>query len=375
MDKATLFGLVDHVYEAAASLSPPESWRGVLQAIADGLGADGANLYFADSNEFIEDHWISTCLSPDEVASYTGSYAEHDQWNLRALQRPVGQPLISDELIPLREYADTAVFQEFLRPAGFVHGLGTAIVQQQPWTVMLGLLREPTGKSFTAADVHALQPLVQHVAQAFLVGNQLQRQLALEEKAAGVADYLTMGIIYLDHRARVVSVNAKAAEILAGGGIQVRGHELFAESAADTHRLLGMIGSAVVCDPGQDGWGGSLSLPRKAPGALQVFVAPNRSSIAQAEQYGADIACLVFLQDPMQRPQPPMALLGQLYGLTRKELRIAEKLMQGYSPLEIASELFVTRDTVKFHVNKLFRKTHTRRQADLVRVLLAAHPG
>jgi DNA-binding CsgD family transcriptional regulator len=64
-------------------------------------------------------------------------------------------------------------------------------------------------------------------------------------------------------------------------------------------------------------------------------------------------------------------MLWNLYGLTAAEIFMAERLMNGDRPQQAAAALGIEVSTAPFHLGALFRKTDTRRQAELVRLLLS----
>jgi DNA-binding NarL/FixJ family response regulator len=62
------------------------------------------------------------------------------------------------------------------------------------------------------------------------------------------------------------------------------------------------------------------------------------------------------------------------YGLTAAETRLASMLMEGLALEQIATRLGVSRNTLRSQLRQIFRKTGTRRQAELVSRLLANEP-
>jgi DNA-binding CsgD family transcriptional regulator len=70
----------------------------------------------------------------------------------------------------------------------------------------------------------------------------------------------------------------------------------------------------------------------------------------------------------------PETLLTQAFGLTTAEMRVLGALISGNTLVEIAQKFGVARRTVKAHVEKLFEKTGTCRQADLIRKALSLAP-
>jgi DNA-binding CsgD family transcriptional regulator len=64
------------------------------------------------------------------------------------------------------------------------------------------------------------------------------------------------------------------------------------------------------------------------------------------------------------------ALLASTYELTPAEARIAAYLVGGRNTAEIAEELRVTEETIRTQLKRIYDKTDTRRQAELVRLAL-----
>lgn len=60
------------------------------------------------------------------------------------------------------------------------------------------------------------------------------------------------------------------------------------------------------------------------------------------------------------------------FGLTPSEARVALAITQGATTSEIAVKFGISRTTVSFHLRNIFQKTRTKRQAELVALLLHA---
>ena len=71
----------------------------------------------------------------------------------------------------------------------------------------------------------------------------------------------------------------------------------------------------------------------------------------------------------------PADRLRRLYGLTRAEAHVALAVLRGDGLQAAADALGVTLATVKTHLQHVFGKTGTQRQAELVNLLLAGGTG
>jgi DNA-binding NarL/FixJ family response regulator len=64
----------------------------------------------------------------------------------------------------------------------------------------------------------------------------------------------------------------------------------------------------------------------------------------------------VFLGPPDVERSADETALGALHGLTARELEILRLLVEGYSNAQLARMLWVTEQTVKFHLSNIYRK-------------------
>jgi DNA-binding CsgD family transcriptional regulator len=76
---------------------------------------------------------------------------------------------------------------------------------------------------------------------------------------------------------------------------------------------------------------------------------------------------------PMEEARmPQMAFLKNRFGLTPAEARVVLRLVSGDSLRSAAKALGVQYETVRTHLKSVFQKTGTRRQAELVIVVIRA---
>ena len=79
----------------------------------------------------------------------------------------------------------------------------------------------------------------------------------------------------------------------------------------------------------------------------------------------------MLVKDPNQRTEILPETATQIFGLTPAEARLAIELSSGQTLEEIAEKQEINVSTVRAHLKKIFQKTDTNRQAELVRLLLS----
>jgi DNA-binding CsgD family transcriptional regulator len=129
-----------------------------------------------------------------------------------------------------------------------------------------------------------------------------------------------------------------------------------------------LTGEAATVPPGR-----SLTCLRpsgKRPYVIHVLPAQRRVAV---EPSGRALA-VVSIIDPEDEHEPPLALIRRLYRLTEAEAEVALRVIRGAGLKQISEELSISYTTVRTHLQHVFDKTDTHRQADLVRLLLTVSP-
>jgi DNA-binding CsgD family transcriptional regulator len=80
---------------------------------------------------------------------------------------------------------------------------------------------------------------------------------------------------------------------------------------------------------------------------------------------------MVLVGDPERADPAQRARFGDLYGLTEAEARTALAVTEAQGLRDLAERLGVRLSTVRTHLQHVFEKTGTHRQAELVRLLMA----
>jgi DNA-binding CsgD family transcriptional regulator len=140
--------------------------------------------------------------------------------------------------------------------------------------------------------------------------------------------------------------------------------------AASSAALASLIKGATLTGRGMGlEAGGSAKVSRPSGRrAFRLLVSPFRTTTPQPGP--SQPAATVFIFDPHAQTEDTGEALARLYGFTPGETRVATLLMHGLDIAEAADQLGIARSTTRNVVKRLFMKTGTNRQAELVRELL-----
>jgi pSer/pThr/pTyr-binding forkhead associated (FHA) protein/DNA-binding CsgD family transcriptional regulator len=182
------------------------------------------------------------------------------------------------------------------------------------------------------------------------------------EWATETLDQLQLGVILTTGPGRIAFANRCARAILdAGDGLASDGTGLRATQAEATRELRRMLEAEA---------GGILVLPRASQHPLTIVV----TSLAAGLRWGSHGVRAVFVSDPDRAIATTEETLIRLHALTPTEAAVALELLQGRTLEGAAAELGITLQTARTHLKKVFAKTKTRRQSELVLLLLKGVP-
>ncbi len=187
---------------------------------------------------------------------------------------------------------------------------------------------------------------------------------------SALLDNSSRSVIQLDRHARIVAVNRPARGLLEQDeGLSDEDGRLRATTPRDDGKLQRLLARAVP-SLGAPGSSGSMTIPRaSARTRLVVNIVP--VSMRRLDPRPKRVAVVVLVADPESRPRIDVDLVQAALGLTPAESRLAAMVAAGHRVRDIAERTGRSEGTVRWHLNKIFRKQGISGQADLMRRVLA----
>jgi DNA-binding NarL/FixJ family response regulator len=197
----------------------------------------------------------------------------------------------------------------------------------------------------------------------------VERRRTHRDAVRTALDHFPVGVVLLSEDRRVFLVNRAAAEILAeDDGLRLHDQSLRGRTAQETKKLQDLIAEA-ASPAAQSAPPRGLSIARRRGRALSVMAAPNRAADPKGGRRKASV--VLFVCDSDRQMDASEAVLQPLYGLSPAEARVAWGLMQGKSLEEICTQAGVSINTGRSQLKRVLEKTGTRRQGELIRLLLS----
>jgi DNA-binding CsgD family transcriptional regulator len=358
-------GFLDLLYGAPVE---PGDWKTVITRFADMIGGEKAWMPDLDMINGGGGGVIAR-IDPKAPEIYVQHFASRNPFIRRYATGAWPLTVMTDEdSFPKEEFVRTEYYNDFLRPQDIHSCVVVRLARRNGLQSTLNVARAKSKGQFTGAEVEIARHLHPHVIRAF---NLSRRFADLRASSAGLVEALDRslhGVLLLDHSGRVSHANIVAERLLReGGGLRVVGGRLSAWRGDLARRLESLIGRAARGD-GASRTGGSMALPtpsRLLP--LSLTVAPLRADRPLARTDDSVLVCVTDLEAGVSLP---VQRLAALFGLTPAEGRVALALLEGATPREAADQLGVSSNTVRVQIARIFQKTGTNRQAELIRLMM-----
>lgn len=358
--------LVSGIYAAAVT---PQHWESAIREIHRAMGGTVGSLGMAEGAVWsIQD----TTISPEAAKSYNEHYCRLDHVLAAVANGPVGAVRTGAELVVPRRNSEFCA--DWLRPNGLGDGLLVRLTGgSRPSCFIVGSPRM-TESFDTLERVKLVSGLVPHLQQALRTQGQLTALAHSSADLAAALEAIRHGIIIAGSDGWVINLNAAAERILrAEDGLQMCSARI-AATGMHTDRKLHHALHGALTDGGSTIRSGRSFVCERPSGKRPYVVHVMPLHRAATDEISSDAKVLVLIIDPDQQPEPATALMRRLYGLTSAEADVAVRVARGVDLKEISDALSVSITTVRKHLQHVFDKTDTHRQAELVRLLLTLRP-
>jgi DNA-binding CsgD family transcriptional regulator len=266
--------------------------------------------------------------------------------------------------------SNSPFYTRWVQPQGLDHGICVRARICQPSAgedeILVMVWREAHVRAFTRAQVELVWSFIPHYRAAAGLEFALRNFGRDWRVLSPILDQLPIGVVAICRDGRPLKINRWAAELVSAcDGLFVSKNGLEAAQAADNRTLQLCIAGAFE-GPGERVAPEIVLVQRESGEPLRVFAHSLQSGTAgQAREHSP---VLVFICENALPSQEQA--LSNAYGLTTAEARIALMIASGHRLNTVAQQFGVSVSTARTHLQRIFNKTNTQRQVDLVRLIL-----
>jgi DNA-binding CsgD family transcriptional regulator len=288
---------------------------------------------------------------------------------------PVGQPVIQSrragQLVttasgePWRDHDEERVSDL----------LTVLLLNSSAGSVVLEAMRTDRQGPYTDPELERMRLIGPHICRAISICESLNVSRQTSEMFEASLEALSTGIYFIGQQGCVVYLNRVARAQVKSGKILRLVDDRLVAAGRDAQKLLQTELLAIGFDPDrEDRPGCAIALTDGEGAGFIAHVLPLRGGAqARVANLFAAVAA-IFVQDPLAAPAFANAAFAKLYGLTDGELRLLNGLTPGLSLGQAARALGIGEATAKTHLQHIFAKTKTSKQAELFYLLMTCTP-
>lgn len=363
--EARVLPLIELISRAATE---PDTWQEFVELLSAELDDVAVTLTLDHPN--IASPVSYRVHAREEYVPVLARYATTGElpWSLEDISRKsfAFLPLV----VPDRELTETGFYRDYMAPqeiapcAPLVHGFGS---HEGELLAVLSIFSFVGARSITSADQAWLDLLVPYLSQAYEVHARLMAHVHREDAYQEVLDRFPIGVILIDSAGRALASNHAARRIagLGDGFDLVKGRPTATVPESDA-MLRASLDERLTSERSVEvGFDQGFALER--PSGLRPFsVLVARMLASPAIGMYQDAVAVIYISDPEFRQLEMRSLLGSFHQLTAAEIDLAALICEGATLESAAQARGVSLHTARSQLKRIFAKTGTKRQADLV---------
>jgi DNA-binding CsgD family transcriptional regulator/PAS domain-containing protein len=359
--------LIGDIYDAALD---PSRWVDVLAKGAQFVGGSAAALFSRDTARQRCNAAYYSGLDPHYKRLIVEKYIKLDPLAMGHVFARIGEPVAITDVIRNADLLQSHSYREWGRPQGLVDILNVALDKSATSAALLCVFRHERDGRVDDEMRRRMRLIIPHMRRALLIGRVIDLRTAEAATLADTLDGISAGMLLVDARGRIVHANTSGRAMLAKGtllretsgklaacntGAEATLHEVFL-AAGSGDAAVGVKGIAVPL------------MTREGERYVAHVLPLTSGARRRAGTSYAAVAALFVHKAALETPSPPEAI-AKTFKLTPSELRVLLGIVQIGSVPETAAALGIGKATVRTHLLRLYAKTGTGHQAELVKLV------
>jgi len=256
--------------------------------------------------------------------------------------------------------AQDPYYQEFFIPHGYRWAMGGMIHASDGTSMVIAGLRAPDAPRYEPWAASLLTSLLPHIKRASIFRSHLANTALAGTDLLRLVDEMPAPCFVVDDRGRLMLKNAAAAVAMSEMGVQLAGaylHFPVGQTHARWHQTLDKLR--------RNSLPASLALNPASEARWTLHLLPLKSGAKQfaASRTGVN---LVFVERHGGPGRRHVAAFATMFGLSKSETDILEKLSLGRNPKEISRDRGTSTNTVRTQIAHMLEKTGSRTIRELI---------
>ncbi len=364
--------LIENIYSTVAD---PVNWRTVISEMAANTDSRSARLLVMNSDATRVISSVKHNIDENYHRQYVEYYVNACPWRPEIRKKPPGRLYSTSLHFSCRQpdFYKSEFYNDWAGPQDIHHGAAGTIFQDDGQTVQLLVQRTKGQGYFTETDIAFFNDFVPHLRQAFQLAAQIEDSHARAQAIKIAAGTEILPFILLDYALRPIHCTPGAEALIRSESILLLTKEQLRLADREYDQCLQrLLRKCLIAADSRTfhTMGGTLEVPRPHGSHLHLRVKPVHPDVPIWGGRPAGYVA-VYVYDPEAGILIDRERLGELYALSKAEIRVAMEMLVTPDPAEVARRCFISLHTVRSHLKAIFAKTDSKNQADLIKLLLA----
>jgi DNA-binding CsgD family transcriptional regulator/PAS domain-containing protein len=274
------------------------------------------------------------------------------------------------DIVPHSEFRKSRFYEEWVRPQHWIDAIAATLEKSATTYAAFSVIRHEKDDIVDDETRRRMKLVVPHVRRAVAVGKVIDLHRVEAAALADTLDGLAAAMFLVDTAGRIVHANVAAHAMLnIGSVIRGSGGKLAAADARAEHALHDIFMNADAGDVAVGAKGIAMPLYAHDGERYVAHVLPLTAGARRKARVAYSAVAAVFVRKAALELPHPLEVVTSTFKLTPAEMRVLMMIVQFGSLQKVAPVLGVSEATVKTHLQRIFAKTDTSRQADLVKLV------
>jgi DNA-binding CsgD family transcriptional regulator len=350
-----------------------DQWPVALQKIAEYTGTNFTALDFMDMAQAQRSRVFSFGFDESFRASLLEKYAQIWMMQSGFHLWKVGRPMHLPDILPEEEFHAGIFYREWCKPQRNGDYVGMIAFRDSTRFVKMTNSKLDNLGPYDETALERFRLIAPHICKSVAISDAFRLARVRVGMFETMIDNLPTGIVLLEPNGHVEYMNAAAEAMIAASpllgydagmlrlsGTQSRNEWVDALRTASKKAADEPFSAEIVV------------LSDSSPNGLIATMLPLTRAPQRELLQSSKAAVAVFLRDPVQRPVFAVEAFTEFYKLSPAEARVAAALSQGGGLPSVCGILGIAQTTAKTHLQRIFEKTGTSRQAELIAMMMAS---
>lgn len=366
LSRAELSALIGRLYDCALE---PELWPAMMDELCRLVDGLNSSLFVLDLETQRARFGLWQGMDPAEREKLQNMHSSDAGFQpLRDLANPAidpDEPFVFNRIVSKELKERSEIRKDWIERFGIVDSIGTLVMREPNRLGIWTAARHKSVGEFTDREVDIMREVAPHLRRAVTISDILDARRIEGRALLETLDTLSAAVAIVGENGKVLVAN-KAAErqLRSDGTLTSKNGQLAARSAASSNAFSDALAQALRGDNAIGKSGVGVPLVNARAEVASAYMLPLDMSDVRTRLVPQAMAA-VFVTG-IRESFDGLDEFRALHQLTAAEVRVVEQLVKGLSVAEVARELGNAEATVRTHLARIFSKTGTSRQGELI---------